>query len=168
MKSAPSVSPSKKPEKNNYPEFQASYISCSAEEGKYEENLKSKFPKDANKTSRPQSGVAKNQNTYLSSSDLPDLNSEIIIKGFDSLKSSELVFGPAKDGGYYLIGMNKLHKFVFENKPWSESDLLIQTVAEIRLNNLNVSLLNELNDVDTIEDLKESTIAHLFSDFIKN
>jgi hypothetical protein len=98
-------------------------------------------------------------------SDLPDLNSSIIKKGFEALKSSEFVFGPAKDGGYYIIGMNNLHHFIFENKPWSQSNLLEETISEIKSNNLEALLLEELNDVDTIEDLKTSTISELFSEY---
>ncbi|MBL1280129.1 MAG: TIGR04282 family arsenosugar biosynthesis glycosyltransferase [Fluviicola sp.] len=63
--------------------------------------------------------------------DIPDLDEVIIQNGFDALQKNDTVFGPAEDGGYYLIGMNQLLPFVFENKPWSTEGLLDLTIEEI-------------------------------------
>lgn len=95
-------------------------------------------------------------------SDLPDLNKEIIEEGFQLLEQSDLVFGPAADGGYYLLGMNKLHLSVFKNKPWSKEELLQTTLNELKDGQLAISLLQELNDIDTLEDLRNSVIASQF------
>ncbi len=97
----------------------------------------------------------------LIGSDLPDMSSEIITSGLNTLKHSETVFGPAEDGGYYLLGMSKPNSKIFENKPWSKSNLLKLTLSELDENNISYSLLNTLNDIDTFEDL-------IASDFYKN
>jgi rSAM/selenodomain-associated transferase 1 len=94
----------------------------------------------------------------LIGSDLPEISEEIITKGFEALKQSELVFGPAQDGGYYLIGMNKLSPTLFQNKPWSQPNLLQTTLSETN----DYSLLKELNDIDTIEDLRNSFLNNQF------
>ncbi len=91
----------------------------------------------------------------LLGSDLPNISSTIITKGLNVLDKTEIVFGPAVDGGYYLIGMNKPNTFIFENKPWSDSKLLETTLNELKNKNIDVSLLEPLNDIDTFEDLKQ-------------
>ena len=86
---------------------------------------------------------------------MPNISSTIITKGLKALDKTEVVFGPAEDGGYYLIGMNKPNTFIFENKPWSDSKLLETTLNELKNKNIDVSLLEPLNDIDTFEDLKQ-------------
>ena len=93
------------------------------------------------------------EDIILIGSDLPDISNVIIESGFKALQKSEVVFGPAEDGGYYLIGMNKLHSFIFEDKPWSQSHLLDVSLNELNKNNVGFSLLEILNDIDTYEDL---------------
>jgi len=90
----------------------------------------------------------------LIGSDLPDLTSEIILDGFKALNQNKIVFGPAEDGGYYLIGMNTFNNSLFQNKPWSQTNLLKTTLQELN----NYTLLSELNDIDTIDDLKKSSL----------
>ena len=64
------------------------------------------------------------------------------------------MFGPAEDGGYYLVGMSKLHDCIFENKAWSTSNLLEETLTELEQKKIDVSLIETLNDIDTFEDLQ--------------
>ena len=93
--------------------------------------------------------------------DIPDLNTEIIENSFQSLDNSETVFGPAEDGGYYLLGMKKLHPSIFDNKEWSTPTLLKKTLNELNKLDISFSKLTELNDIDTIEDLEKSSIKFL-------
>ena len=92
----------------------------------------------------------------LIGSDLPDISETIIQSGFNALKNTPLVFGPAQDGGYYLIGMTQPHSFVFTNKPWSQPNLLQETLIELKEKNIGYTLLETLNDIDTFEDLQQS------------
>jgi rSAM/selenodomain-associated transferase 1 len=98
------------------------------------------------------------EKVILIGSDLPEISPSIIQEGFDKLEKSEVVFGPAEDGGYYLIGMKKSRKFIFENKPWSETGLLEITLDELGKQDVSFSLLQTLNDIDTFEDLKSSKL----------
>ncbi|MFI1773200.1 TIGR04282 family arsenosugar biosynthesis glycosyltransferase [Thalassobellus citreus] len=93
----------------------------------------------------------------LIGSDLPDINSQHIENGLKALNNTEVVFGPAEDGGYYLIGLNKMHDFIFENKPWSQSNLLEKTCSELDKKNIKFTTLVSLNDIDTFEDLTASS-----------
>jgi len=95
-------------------------------------------------------------------SDLPDIESNSITEAFELLSGQDAVIGPARDGGYYLFGMNKLIEPSFKNKSWSSENLLEETQTELEELGYNFSLLEELNDIDTIEDLNESSIASKF------
>lgn len=101
------------------------------------------------------------ENIIIIGSDLPNITREIIETGFEKLTDNSLVFGPADDGGYYLLGMSQMTHSVFENKPWSQSTLLKLTLQELNGQERSYSLLETLNDIDTYEDL-------IHSDFYKN
>jgi len=92
----------------------------------------------------------------LIGSDLPEIRDTHIKEGLDKLNDNPVVFGPALDGGYYLIGMSKMCSFIFEKKPWSTSNLLALTTQELTKNNIPYNLLEPLNDIDTFEDLEAS------------
>ncbi|GAA4399470.1 TIGR04282 family arsenosugar biosynthesis glycosyltransferase [Nibrella viscosa] len=81
-------------------------------------------------------------------SDCLDLRAEHLKQAFRNLDSAEVVIGPASDGGYYLLGMKQLHPFLFENKPWSQPDLLNLTLTEIQQKGVSYALLEELTDID--------------------
>ena len=92
----------------------------------------------------------------LIGSDLPDITAEHINQGLKALKDNAVVFGPAEDGGYYLIGLSKMLDFVFNNKPWSQTSLLEETLKELKVNHVAFTTLETLNDIDTFEDLETS------------
>ncbi|WP_216066351.1 TIGR04282 family arsenosugar biosynthesis glycosyltransferase [Pseudotamlana agarivorans] len=89
----------------------------------------------------------------LIGSDLPSLTTAHLNTALTKLKYNDIVFGPAEDGGYYLVGLSKMHDFIFENKPWSETHLLETTLNEIKTKKATYDVLETLNDIDTIEDL---------------
>ena len=87
-------------------------------------------------------------------SDCPAISKEIIDEAFYQLESNNVVLGPANDGGYYLMGMNTLHDSIFDLKAWSTDQVLSETVSRILQSNLSFSLIQELVDIDTLDDLK--------------
>ncbi len=93
--------------------------------------------------------------------DIPDLSAQIITQAFEELDLSDTVFGPAEDGGYYLLGMKKLHSTIFDDKEWSTSTLLKKTFHDLKVNDISISILIELNDIDTLEDLEKSSVKFL-------
>ena len=96
-------------------------------------------------------------------SDLPDIKADLLKGALDALERKETVFGPAADGGYYLLGMNQLFDCVFTNKPWSTKRLLEETLNELRSKDNSFELLKELNDIDTLDDLKMSSLSQKMS-----
>jgi rSAM/selenodomain-associated transferase 1 len=67
---------------------------------------------------------------------------------FLSETDDALVLGPSDDGGYYLIGLKKLHRSLFEKIDWSTERVLEQTLACARAIDLEVHLLPAWYDVD--------------------
>jgi rSAM/selenodomain-associated transferase 1 len=85
-------------------------------------------------------------------SDCPYLTARDIREAWDALKTSDLVLGPAEDGGYWLVGLRKNHPGLFTDMTWSSSDVLGETMKRAKAFGLKTSLLRTLSDVDTRED----------------
>ncbi|MES1021995.1 TIGR04282 family arsenosugar biosynthesis glycosyltransferase [Gloeocapsa sp. BRSZ] len=85
--------------------------------------------------------------------DCPGITAELLATAFDQLHECDLVLGPAIDGGYYLIGLNRLIAELFNGISWGSSEVLQQTQAIAQTLNLSVALLPPLADVDRPEDL---------------
>ena len=93
--------------------------------------------------------------TIIIGTDIPDMSSDIIRKALQALNNSDVVIGPSNDGGYYLLGMKKLYKSLFTGIEWSSDSVLSVTLEKINALNLSYSILPELVDVDTEDDLKK-------------
>lgn len=96
--------------------------------------------------------------TILVGSDIPGLTSAVMHRAFDLLHKRPLVFGPALDGGYYLVGMDcsvdqAQSQAVFENMVWSRADVLQKTLQKAVLAGLKWHLVDRLGDVDEPRDL---------------
>ena len=90
----------------------------------------------------------------LVGADIPELSQTIILKSFDVLSACDLVYGPAKDGGYYLVGMRKLIKDVFEDVPWSTDRTLERSIEQAKRAGFSTGFIETLSDIDTYEDVK--------------
>lgn len=88
----------------------------------------------------------------LIGSDCPTLTSEILEKAFEELSTHDAVFGPSKDGGYYLIGMKGFHPELLEGIAWSTEEVLNQTKQQAEKNEISIALLPVLNDIDNEDD----------------
>jgi len=96
-----------------------------------------------------ESGMEK---VVLIGTDCPTLQSQHLNQAFEALTHSDLVLGPATDGGYYLIGMKRKADYLFEGIAWSTAEVLSQTLAVATAHGLHFTLLDELSDIDTQED----------------
>lgn len=88
-------------------------------------------------------------------SDCYELTPAIITNAFYLLKTHDVVIGPAKDGGYYLLGMKDGVKEIFDGVEWSTESVLQQTLLNIQEYKHTFTLLQQLNDIDTIHDVPE-------------
>jgi rSAM/selenodomain-associated transferase 2/rSAM/selenodomain-associated transferase 1 len=89
----------------------------------------------------------------LIGTDAPELNEANLEKAFTALTNNDLVLGPARDGGYYLIGLNRPQPRLFEDINWGAEDVLARTISRADALGLSVALLKELVDLDRPDDL---------------
>lgn len=87
----------------------------------------------------------------LIGSDLYDLGTKDLILAFAQLEQHPVVFGPASDGGYYLLGLTAMVPALFRNKAWGTSSVLADSIKDLK--GESPSLLPERNDVDYYEDI---------------
>lgn len=90
----------------------------------------------------------------LIGSDCGTLSVDHLKTAFQLLKYTDIVLGPALDGGYYLIGMKKYHDYLFKEMPWSRESLLRETIDKILKQGNTFSTLPSLSDIDYWEDWK--------------
>lgn len=86
--------------------------------------------------------------------DCPDLTSAIVNQAFESLDTTDVVIGPAVDGGYYLIGIRGNFPELFQGINWGTEVVFAQTQTIAEQLNLVVSYLPILADIDRPEDLQ--------------
>lgn len=91
-------------------------------------------------------------------SDCAALKYQIIEHSFKALDRNDAVIGPSEDGGYYLLGMSEFYPNIFDGINWSTSTVFEATIAKVEELDLSVQLMPQLNDIDTIEDLRVSDI----------
>ena len=89
-----------------------------------------------------------NDRVGLIGTDCVEIDRSLLCNAFDRLNKADLVLGPAKDGGYYLIGMKKTYPFLFDGISWSTEKVLDETLEKAKGGHLKVELLKILSDVD--------------------
>jgi glycosyltransferase A (GT-A) superfamily protein (DUF2064 family) len=89
----------------------------------------------------------------LIGTDVPLLPPSYLLKALHLLEQNDLVFGPALDGGYYLIGMRKFTARVFKGISWGSERVLGDTIKMCKENKLSFGLLDSLMDIDRPGDL---------------
>lgn len=87
-------------------------------------------------------------------SDSPTLPAEYVSQAFEQLANADIVLGPTRDGGYYLIGMKQPQPHLLRQVQMSTPHVLNDTLALAKTSGLDVSLLPTWYDVDTIADLQ--------------
>ncbi|TVQ51307.1 MAG: DUF2064 domain-containing protein [Phycisphaerales bacterium] len=97
---------------------------------------------------------SQNDHVVIIGSDCPELTPLTLHRAFSALAcSADLTLGPARDGGYYLIGMNRPQPNMFHRIDWGTARVLAQSLDAGRAAGLRIALLDERDDVDEAEDL---------------
>jgi rSAM/selenodomain-associated transferase 1 len=94
----------------------------------------------------------------LIGTDCLELTTVLIEEAFRCLAGEEVVIGPARDGGYYLIGLKRAFPELFLDREWSTPNVLYNTIRTLREHGTGHMLLPALSDIDTIDDLKKSML----------
>ncbi|MDO8489514.1 MAG: TIGR04282 family arsenosugar biosynthesis glycosyltransferase [Candidatus Omnitrophota bacterium] len=104
-------------------------------------------------------GVSK---VVIIGSDAPTLSSRYINNAFKQLDKTEIVLGPSRDGGYYLVGLKKPCVGLFKDIRWSSKTVFADTLKNVKRLKKTLSLLPYWYDVD-----EPSTLAKLKRDLKK-
>ena len=84
-------------------------------------------------------------------SDIPDVTPDDLAQAFCTLGQAHAAFGPAEDGGYWLVALSPRRPArPFARVRWSSEHALSDTLANFA--GRRVALLRTLRDVDTRED----------------
>ena len=97
--------------------------------------------------------------SLLIGADCPRLAADVLEAAAAALDDVDVVFGPARDGGYYLLGLRRPEPGLFEGIPWSTGDVLARSIEKARSLGLTHRLLGELPDVDEPPDLPDAEAA---------
>ncbi len=86
----------------------------------------------------------------LIGSDIPTIRPCHIRRAFQALGSNDVVFGPATDGGYWLVGLGRRRDpaRLFQGVRWSTADALRDTLRGLP-SGRRVGLVDELDDIDS-------------------
>lgn len=86
--------------------------------------------------------------------DIPDVTCGHVARAFAALGDADAVFGPAEDGGYWLVGLRRRPRVpeIFGGVRWSSEHALADTLANVSKAKLRVAMLESLSDIDTAED----------------
>jgi uncharacterized protein len=82
--------------------------------------------------------------------DCPELDAETLVGAAGHLDANDLVLGPARDGGYYLIGLRRPAPRIFAGIPWSTAAVLAATLARSAESGLRHALLAMKEDIDDL------------------
>ena len=91
----------------------------------------------------------------LTGSDLPTLPQRVFWEAVKRLASPQIdmVIGPSEDGGYYLVGLCSVQRYLFEDMTWSTPQVFGETVQRAKKLGLRLAYLPTWFDVDTPDDL---------------
>jgi glycosyltransferase A (GT-A) superfamily protein (DUF2064 family) len=86
--------------------------------------------------------------------DIPGITAAHVARAFRLLGSHDAVFGPASDGGYWLVGLRRRPRLLrpFTGVRWSTAEALSDTLRN--LDGRSVALLPVLDDIDSAADLE--------------
>lgn len=93
--------------------------------------------------------------------DTPDLPEAYINQAFTLLESTavDVIFGPATDGGYYLVGARTNWPELFTDIPWSTAEVLSASLHKAATAGISTMLLPEWYDIDTLHDLQQLLVS---------
>lgn len=95
------------------------------------------------------------EHAVLIGTDCPGLTTKDLDRAFAALEEgADAVFGPASDGGYYLVGLRQPRPGLFSGIDWGSDRVLSQTRSRACELGLDCRLLATRRDLDTPADLQ--------------
>lgn len=88
-------------------------------------------------------------------SDCAELTTGLVQQAFQLLHSRDVIIGPARDGGYYLLGKSRFLPDLFDLARWSTDSVFNETVDRLEEREIHWDRLPVLNDVDYYDDWRQ-------------
>ncbi len=112
------------------------------------------------------------ENVVSIGNDCPDMTHQLLQDAIEKVRTKRLVIGPSKDGGVYLLGINRqiFDKIKFQQLPWQTSGLQHGLVKYFNSQKIECYLFHELNDLDLFRDVlhyAKSNPSRIISRFFK-
>jgi uncharacterized protein len=102
------------------------------------------------------SALARAESAVLIGTDIPSIEAVDLDAAFQALQQGkDAVVGPARDGGYYLVGLKQPGRRLFEGIPWGTSAVFQETVNRLQRLDMDWLRLREHADIDTPEDYQQ-------------
>jgi uncharacterized protein len=101
------------------------------------------------------------RHAVLIGTDIADLQPADLEQSFQALQAGQAVLGPAADGGYYLIGLNRPCEAVFQSQAWGSDSVFERTRETLGKLGFTVKILQQRTDVDREEDLAHPCLLDL-------
>ncbi|MBI5863095.1 MAG: TIGR04283 family arsenosugar biosynthesis glycosyltransferase [Planctomycetes bacterium] len=95
------------------------------------------------------------QRVVIIGTDCPSLDAAALDAALEALRTHDCVLGPARDGGYYLVGVRRPASELFDGIDWGTERVLRQTLEKAAAVELSVHQLPSRQDVDEPEDVTE-------------
>lgn len=96
--------------------------------------------------------LAEAEKAVLIGCDCPAIDRSYVRLAFEALSESDVVIGPAADGGYGLIGLGVSRPSLFRDITWGSDAVLTETLSRAADEGLTIRLLDGIYDVDTVAD----------------
>ncbi len=110
------------------------------------------------------------ERAVLIGSDSPDLPPHLVEEAFSQLRQAHLVIGPARDGGYFLIGERHHHPQLFVNIPWSTAEVLPITrrrAFDLGIRTAELPVWEDLDDLAALRRLVQRSPACRTASFVR-
>ena len=114
--------------------------------------------------------LARNRAGVLIGTDSPDLPPHLVEEAFAGLAQADLALGPARDGGYVLIGESRHYPQLFSDMPWSTSEVLPATrrrALESGISTIELPVWEDLDDIAALRHLLHRTPSSRTAAFIR-
>ena len=112
-------------------------------------------------------GISKSGCCVVMGCDVPHIDGSVLRQVYHRLCNGENIIGPAMDGGFYLLGLNRIESEIFENVSWGKDSVYQSVCDNLADFNFDIGHCQTLRDIDTLDDLKWlAKRHHRYSQFV--
>lgn len=150
------------------PDSHAFYFDCITGAGQFDVSAQQGRDLGARMYNALVSGLKQYAKVILIGTDCPFIDIDELQLAIKMLDDNDMVFSPAFDGGYVLVGAKKVEQSIFNRIDWGSDKVMEQSRKAMSAHGIDWYELPKQNDIDVKEDLKCLLLHNDFKDFILN